>query len=473
MPTRKSAAPQGAKDGHVFAWEDDPETAATAKPIERPVPDIKAPLAFRFEGKAIKPGAYPVNTEEFRYWVAAEALRRAADLWAPLLDSAQWHTGRLLPVILDAGEDFNAYYDRNGLSFFHGAYGPGMVYSGESPDILCHELGHAVLDAIKPELWGAASHEAAAFHESFGDISSILSALQLDGFRDAVLNETQGRLYRNSRLSRLAEQLGNAIRAEFPDSVDRDSLRNAVNSFSYQDPISLPGTAPASQLSSEAHSFSRVFTGAFFEAFVATLMVQARKAKSPTSEDLHAHSHDAVKIIGDAVKQARVVPNFFAQVAAEMITASKAVNPKYPAVMRAVFARRNILSLPSASNVQEMQTSAVRGAAAPFTAALGSLALSGAEYGLTGPLLVEASSQPWSFVATASVSAYRSQDPTSSVIAARAFANDLFRRGRVDSEGEHKEVFYHPRAFKTHTLRKVGSAFKLERTLFDCGLRHW
>ena len=135
-------------------------------------------------------------------------------------------------MILDAGEDFNAYYDRNGLSFFHGAYGPGMVYSGESPDILCHELGHAVLDAIKPELWGAASHEAAAFHKSFGDISSILSALQLDGFRDAVLNETQGRLYRNSRLSRLAEQLGNAIRAEFPDFVDRDLLRNAVNSFS-------------------------------------------------------------------------------------------------------------------------------------------------------------------------------------------------------------------------------------------------
>ncbi|HEV7462637.1 MAG TPA: hypothetical protein VGN85_01845, partial [Methyloceanibacter sp.] len=73
-----------------------------------------------------------------------------------------------------------------------------------------------------------------------------------------------------------------------------------------EDPIGLPGTAPASQLSSEAHSFSRVFTGAFFEAFVASLMVKVKKPKGPTSDDLFAHSQEAVKILGDAVKQARV-----------------------------------------------------------------------------------------------------------------------------------------------------------------------
>jgi hypothetical protein len=202
-------------------------------------------------------------------------------------------------------------------------------------------------------------------------------------------------------------------------------------------------------------------------------MVKVKKPKGPTSDDLYAHSQEAVKILGEAVKPARVVPNFFAQVAAEMITASGSVNDKYPAVMRAVFVRRNILSMTSASNVQELQTAAVRGAAAPFTAPLASLTLSGTQYGLAGPVLVDASSQPWSFVATASSSAYCSQDPTSSVIAARAFTNDLFRRGRIGGEAEHKDVFFHPRAFKTHTLKKVGKAFRLERTLFDCGLRHW
>ena len=118
--------------------------------------------------------------------------------------------------------------------------------------------------------------------------------------------------------------------------------------------------------------------------------------------------------------------------------------------------------------------SAVRSAATPIAPSLSALTLSGTEYGLAGPVLVEASSQPWAFVATAAASAYRSQDPTSSVIAARAFANDLFRRGRVDADaGQHKDVFYHPRAFKTHDLAKVGGAFRLQRRLFDCGLRHW
>ena len=27
-----------------------------------------------------------------------------------------------------------------------------MVFTGESPDVVCHEMGHAVLDAIRPQL---------------------------------------------------------------------------------------------------------------------------------------------------------------------------------------------------------------------------------------------------------------------------------------------------------------------------------
>jgi hypothetical protein len=57
-------------------------------------------------------------------------------------------------------------------------------------------MGHAILDAIKPQLWDAASQEIPAFHESFGDMSAILSALQLQPLRLAVLQETSGRIYR-------------------------------------------------------------------------------------------------------------------------------------------------------------------------------------------------------------------------------------------------------------------------------------
>jgi len=103
-----------------------------------------------------------------------------------------------------------------------------------------HELGHAILDALRPQLFNAFSIEAAAFHEAFGDMSSILCGLQLPSRRAKVLSETGGRLNTNSRLSRLAEQLGWGIRQSSPTAVDPDSLRNAANRFFYQRPEQLP-----------------------------------------------------------------------------------------------------------------------------------------------------------------------------------------------------------------------------------------
>jgi hypothetical protein len=229
----------------IRAWEDDPATGIL---VDRPVPNVaKKPLAFSFPTPMPKPAPYQPGTVEFRYWTAAEALRRGADFWAARVPLTAWEVGPSLKVLLDEGTDLNAYYDRNALNFFHGPSPNGTVYSGESPDIVCHEMGHAVLDSFKPQLWNAGSHEVAAFHESFADISAILSALQLPSLRTAILSDTGGHFYQSSRLSRLAEQLGAAIRAQQPDAVDRDSLRNAVNSFTYKDPINLPQMAPASQ----------------------------------------------------------------------------------------------------------------------------------------------------------------------------------------------------------------------------------
>jgi hypothetical protein len=152
--------------------------------MDRPVPNLaQRPLAFSFDGPTPKPAPYQQGTAEFRYWTAAEALRRGADFWANLVSLQRWQPGPVLKVLLDEGVDLNAFYDRNALNFFHGPSPNGTVFSDESPDIVCHEMGHAILDSLKPQLWGVGSHEAAAFHESFGDISAILSALQLQELR--------------------------------------------------------------------------------------------------------------------------------------------------------------------------------------------------------------------------------------------------------------------------------------------------
>src|SRR5262249_35816572 len=147
----------------VLVWEDDP--MAPAQFIDRPTPELsKALFAIGILGSTSSFKAYEAGTAPFRYWVAAEALRRGADFWAGLLPAGtSWQPGPVLQVWLDQGVDLNVYYDRRGLNFFHDSAGGTTVYSGESPDVACYELGHAILDALRPELWDASSDEVAAF----------------------------------------------------------------------------------------------------------------------------------------------------------------------------------------------------------------------------------------------------------------------------------------------------------------------
>src|ERR1700760_2248625 len=92
---------------HINVWEDDPEPAVQTS---RPAPVLShKPLAFSFPEPAPAPGVYDPGTPQFRYWTAAEALRRGADFWAPLLGVNSWQVGATLPVILDEGEDLNAF----------------------------------------------------------------------------------------------------------------------------------------------------------------------------------------------------------------------------------------------------------------------------------------------------------------------------------------------------------------------------
>ena len=463
-----------AKTTTIKAWDNDPENGNL---LDRPIPDLSlAPLALKIT-TAEPSGADTVGTPKFRYWTAAEAVRRAADFWGSRVPGGKWEIGPILPVILDAGEDLNAYYDRKALNFFHGAGATGAtVYSGESADVSCHELGHAILDALKPQLWGAASDEAAAFHESFADCSAILSALQLQEMRTSVLTETAGHLERNSRLSRLAEQLGSAIRKIAPQAVDPDCLRNAANRFTYQSPASLPASAPASQLSSEAHSFSRVFTGAFLEALAA--VTTAGKTAAPTEADVLKAAGEIADILVAGVKAAAVVPNFYAQVAAGMVHASQAVDPTYPDLLKSVFVRRGILSVTSATDALTNVKAAVGVAAAAAApqpdpeAPLATLALPGRLFGLGEvAVLVEAPSQPRRFSALAAAPGYGSDEAPSSEAAARLFLENLIRRDRVQHEQLEAEAA--PRPFhtrrKSHKLRQSDAGLVLERRWFDCG----
>ncbi len=350
----------------IQIWEDDPFLAAAAgaepipaTPILEDAPQNNQPLLQTQIVDQQQPaqGIFDPSTPEFRFWNAASALARGINFWGPLLPPGTvWTTVETpLRVQLDEGVDFNAFFARDsGLNFFHGVVtklDPNVtVFSGESPDVVCHELGHAILDAVKPELFDAMSLEVAAFHEAFGDMSSMLSALQIESFREFVLNETGGDLSVNSRLSQLARQLGWAIRVMIgAAAVDADSLRNTCNNFFYQDPAGLPPNGPASRLTSEPHHFSRVFSGAFLEVLAGMFTVGPVRAANDPSSKLEDIARDAGKLLIEGVRLAAVGPGFYSQVAAGMIQADQTLNGgHYRNAMTSSFVHRGILSPSSA-----------------------------------------------------------------------------------------------------------------------------
>ena len=467
--SRKHAAP----DGAIRVWEDDPGSGIELA-LDAPPDLFAAPLAYDFLDAAPEPSG-DTGSFAFRFWTAAAALRRGADFWAPRVPGGAWQLGPVLPVIMDDGEDLNAFYDRQALHFFHGKGADGgPVFSGASPDIVLHEMGHAILDALKPQLFDVASQEAAAFHESFGDMSAILGALQIPSLRTAILADTGGHLARNSRLSRLAEQLGAALRAERPGSVDADCLRNAANSFSYLDPSTLPSRAPAAQLSSEAHSFSRVFTGAFLEALAAMLTTHAAKPAKPTADELGEVSQQMRDILVEGIVNAPVVSNFMSQVAAGMVLASARVDKNYPAVLREAFTRRSILSLQTSMLTASKPVAALATAAAEALGdlPLGKLALPAAHYGLDEPLTVSTASHPRRTLATAARTDLTPAEPSSAVSAATQFVDDLFAQGRVETAGSDRGargIAARSPRLRTHRVVREDGALTLKRILFDCG----
>lgn len=482
-PTRSSRRTVKSSED-VACWEDDPGDPGDAKPlapITVPAPsESTAPMPFTIGGAVPPPRIYQAGTAGFLFYAAACALRRTASFWGPIIRPvAKWQTGRVLDVQLDSGVDLNAYYTRGGfgdtagLHFFHESVGGRVYFSGESPDVASHEMGHAVLDAIKPQLWDAQSIETAAFHESFGDMSALLSALQVPSFRQTVLAETNGVVNRASRLSRLAEQLGAAIRMQHPDATDPDCLRNAANSFFYRDPQTLPASAPASQLSSEPHSFSRVFTGAFLDALAGIFKLQP---KWPNVGGLAKASEDAARILVGGVREASVVADFYSQVAAHMVQIGDAApfKGRYRDVLKSAFVRRGILSVQAAATLASVAQPARRRAAivADSDRTLPMVAISASQYGLaSGSLHVFAPQESKRLAVTGSSTMLGPIEPRSAQNAAESFTEDLFQRGHVLTPPHLRTdaATLHPFAFKTHIVVEEDGKLVLRRRTFDCG----
>ena len=232
--------------------------------------------AIKSDFPSPKNDSYVYDTSDSRYYAANtfSATAKTIEVFEEAYgEPIQWaFRSPQLTVNPDKGEMLNAYYSRNegSINFFHSFDNVFNrdVYSGGSGEVVAHETGHAILDGLRPGYLGTWSPAPGGFHESFGDVLAMLVSLGDERVLDKVIEQTGGDLSQPNVAAYLGEELGMAINNSQGSNVTGgDYTRNAINDFQWQDPSTLPGRAPHDQLSKQVHSYSRLWTGSFYDVF--------------------------------------------------------------------------------------------------------------------------------------------------------------------------------------------------------------
>jgi hypothetical protein len=271
-----------------------------------------------------KQASYPPGSPEFVAWQARQAAILAIEAWEKVLGKplTSWaleaDNPASLLLIPDAGDDLNAYYDRATLSFFHASKGNTTWFSGASTDVVAHEAGHAILDALRPDLWGVNLLEVGGFHEAFGDVSAIVTALADRKTREALL-KISPKLDKANFVEATAEELSDAIRQFYGAGFSASQPRRALNTFTWQLPQTMPKTGGPNVMIAEVHSIARIMSGCFYDV-LRGVFVQSGK---PTQTSLWTATKIAAALFYEAARTAPAVPRFFRAVGKAMVLADE------------------------------------------------------------------------------------------------------------------------------------------------------
>jgi len=256
----------------------------------------------------------------------------------------KWASGRSIEIIPKAKKGLNAYYNRRQLVFFydHHPKTRKMVFAANSSDVVAHELGHALLDAQRPDFWSVQAPEIWAFHEAYADITAMYQLMQHDKALEHALQETKNDLRKSNVISRLAEEMGNAIYHLTRGQGGRkpEALRDAINNFKWAPPNKLPKSAPDNRLASECHSYGRVFLGAWYDILVKFFEYEkSNQTKSIVA--LKKARDQAFKYLVKGVILAPRVPRYHNAVAKSMLMVAE---QPYEKIMNVVFRKRRIIT---------------------------------------------------------------------------------------------------------------------------------
>ncbi|MCX7553067.1 hypothetical protein OS175_04190 [Marinicella sp. S1101] len=173
----------------------------------------------------------------------------------------EWSFGDLpLKIIIRHSKLENAQYFRKKreirLCYFDSDN--GRIYTSASPDIVAHEVAHAILDGIAPDLLDCPHYDSYAIHEAVADLTALFLSFEMDHYTDYLLDKYDGNLSKAREFGWIAEQFG----AEMTDGVNDHYLRSLNNEYSFRNDWG----ARANE--SDHYEISQVLSGAIFNALI-------------------------------------------------------------------------------------------------------------------------------------------------------------------------------------------------------------
>lgn len=213
----------------------------------------------------------------------------------------------------------NAYYfpDKKALLFGYfkaslhtnGINMPGgTVFTCLSPDIVAHEVTHAILESIHPRFNEDTNLDVPAFHEAFADIIALLQRFMIVDLLEHQMTASQGRLEGPTILGELATQFGN--------SVGHGALRSAIGKKDKDSNtwVKLEPNPTDYKEILEAHERGAILVAAFFDAFIRVYNFKTRDLF-----ELAKYTPDSPILIKRLAREASEIAHHLLQIAIQAL----------------------------------------------------------------------------------------------------------------------------------------------------------
>jgi hypothetical protein len=202
-------------------------------------------------------------------------IRKPAGAEADVVD-IRWEREyvRRIRIYPHALRDANAYYDPDKAALLFGYfaaadvfqgtnYPGGLVFTCLSPDIVAHEVTHAILDSIHHRYLEDTNPDVPAFHEGFADIVALLQRFTFRALVEDRLYAAGGRMDRpDFILGELATQFGEALQG------NRGALRSMIGRLDENGEWKPLTPHPSDYIRNvEAHDRGAVLVATMFDAF--------------------------------------------------------------------------------------------------------------------------------------------------------------------------------------------------------------